>query len=187
MVPTIIEAAKMFKTLFTTRFFKPLKISLLAGTVAAAVLPLAAHSADMAKEGTDSTTNTWMITSPTNPIKVGDHTAGTYEISGTRHADNRDAMMTNMGLRCLGIYEIVGTGPEREHGSCVYTDNDGDQIMSTFERKTESGGMETYVAGSGKFAGISGTAEWTVLQFPLKADDKLIRGVVGEKVHWKLQ
>ena len=56
----------MFKTLFTARFFKPLGISLLAATVAAAVLPLAAHSADMAKEGTDSTTNTWMMTSPTN-------------------------------------------------------------------------------------------------------------------------
>jgi hypothetical protein len=182
-----MEEAKMFRTLFAARFFKPLGISLLAGTVAAVVMPLAARSADMAKEGTDSTTNTWMITSPTNPIKMGDQTVGTYEISGTRHADNRDAMMTNMGLRCLGIYEIVGTGPEKEHGSCIYTDNDGDQIMSTFERKTESGGMETYVAGTGKFASISGTAEWTILQFPLKADDKLLRGVVGEKVHWKLQ
>jgi hypothetical protein len=182
-----MEEAKMFKTLFRDRFFKPLGMSLLAGTVAAAVLPLAAHSADMAKEGTDSTTNTWMMTSPTSPIKVGDHTVGTYEISGVRHADNRDAVMTNMSLRCLGIYEIAGTAPEREHGSCVYTDNDGDQIMSTFERKTEAGGTEMLVAGTGKFAGISGTAEWTVLQFPLKADDKLLRGVVSEKVHWKLQ
>ena len=182
-----MEEAKMFKTLFTARFFQPLGISLLAGSVAAAVLPLSAHSADMAKEGTDSSTNTWMMTSPVSPIKVGDHTVGTYEISGIRHVDNRDAMMSNMSLRCLGIYEIVGTGPEREHGSCVYTDNDGDQIMSTFERKTESGGTETLVAGTGKFTSISGTAEWTVLQFPLKADDKLLRGVVGEQVHWKLQ
>jgi hypothetical protein len=92
-----------------------------------------------------------------------------------------------MAMRCLGIYEIVGSGPEREHGSCVYTDNDGDQIMSTFERKTETGGIETFVAGAGKFATISGTAEWTVLQFRVKSDDKLLRGVVGEKVHWKLQ
>jgi hypothetical protein len=63
-----MEEAKMFKTLFTARFFKPLGMSLLAGTVTAAVLPLAGHSADMAKEGTDSTTHTWMVTSPTNPL-----------------------------------------------------------------------------------------------------------------------
>jgi len=42
------------------------------------------------------------------------------------------------------------------------------------------------VAGTGKFAGISGTGEWTVLKFPLKADDKLSRGIVSEKVHWKI-
>jgi hypothetical protein len=179
--------SEMFKAQSTAQFFKALGSSLLAGSVAAAVLPLSAHSADMAKEGTDSSTNTWIMTSPTNPVKVGDHTVGTYELSGIRHADNGDAMMTTMAVRCLGIYEIVGTGPEKEHGSCVYTDNDGDQIMSTFERKTESGGTETLVAGTGKFTSISGTAEWTVLQFPLKADDKLLRGVVGEKVHWKLQ
>jgi len=177
----------MLKAQSAAQFFKALGISLLAGSVAAAVLPFSAHSADMAKEGTDSSTNTWMMTSPVSPIKVGDHTVGTYEISGIRHVDNRDAMMSNMSLRCLGIHEIAGTGPEREHGSCVYTDNDGDQIMSTFERKTESGGTETLVAGTGKFTSISGTAEWTVLQFPLKAEDKLLRGVVGEKVHWKLQ
>ena len=153
---------------------------------AAAMLPLSAHSADMAKEGTETHTNTWMGTSPTTPIKVGDHTVGTYEISGIRHNDNPDAVSANMALRCLGIYETVGTGPQRGRGSCIYTDKDGDQIMSTYEPKSESGGIETLVAGTGKFAGISGTAEYTVVQILVKADDKLIRGVVTDKVHWKL-
>jgi hypothetical protein len=43
------------------------------------------------------------------------------------------------------------------------------------------------VAGTGKFAGISGTGEWTVLKFPLKSDDKLARGIVSERVHWKIR
>jgi hypothetical protein len=43
------------------------------------------------------------------------------------------------------------------------------------------------VAGTGKFAGISGTGEWTVVKFPLKADDKLSRGIVSETVHWKIR
>jgi hypothetical protein len=152
-----------------------------------ALLPLSVHGADMPKEGTDSFTNIWMETSPTSPIKVGDRTLGTYEISGVHRSDNGDAMITNMGMRCLGIYEIAGTGPEREHGGCIYADKDGDQIMATFERKTATGGIETLVGGTGKFAGISGTGEWTVLQFPVKADDKLARGIVAKKVHWKLQ
>jgi hypothetical protein len=58
--------------------------------------------------------------------------------------------------------------------------------MATYERKTAEGGIETLAAGTGKFTGISGTGEWTVLKFPLKADDKLSRGVVSETVHWKI-
>jgi hypothetical protein len=56
--------------------------------------------------------------------------------------------------------------------------------MATYERKTAEGGTETLVAGTGKFAGISGTGEW--MKFPLKADDKMSRGIVSEKVHWKI-
>ena len=58
--------------------------------------------------------------------------------------------------------------------------------MATYERKTAEGGIETLVAGTGKFAGISGTGEWTVVKFPLKTDDKLSRGIVSETVHWKI-
>ena len=147
----------------------------------ASLLPLSVQAADMPKSGMDSFTNTWMVTS-SNLMKVGDRTLGTYEISGIHHNDNRDAMIPNMGMRCLGIF--VET---QEHGGCTYTDKDGDQIMTTFEKKTiENGGIETLVAGTGKFAGISGTSEFTVIQFPVKADDKVDRGVVAEKWQWKL-
>jgi hypothetical protein len=91
-----------------------------------------------------------------------------------------------MAMRCLGIYDDAGKARAQEHGACTFTDNDGDKIMATYERKTAEGGTETLVAGTGKFAGISGTGEWTVLKFPLKADDKLSRGIVSEKVHWKI-
>jgi len=147
----------------------------------------AAMAADMPKEGTDSFTNTWILT-PSSPLKVGDRTLGTFELNGIHRNDNREAMMTNMGLRCLGIYEIVGTGPEQEHGACTFTDQDGDQIMGTFDRKTESGGIGALVAGTGKFTGISGISEWTTLYYPVRAEanDKLRRGVGAETVHWKL-
>ena len=117
-------------------------------------------------------------------MQVGDRTLGTYEVSGV-HQNVQGEATTDMAMRCLGIYDVVGKARE-EHGACTFTDNDGDKIMATYVRKTAEGGTETLVAGTGKFAGISGTGEWTVLKFPLKADDKLSRGIVSEKVHWKI-
>jgi len=152
----------------------------------AAVLPLVpitVLAGETPKEGTDSFTNTWLITT-SNTMKVGDRTLGTYEVSGVHQNVQGDAT-TDMGMRCLWIYDVGGNTPRREHGACTFTDNDGDEIMATYERKTAEGGTETLVAGTGKFAGISGTGEWIVLKFPLK-DDKLSRGVVSETVRWKI-
>jgi hypothetical protein len=149
----------------------------------ASLLPLAVHAADMPKSGTDSFTNTWMTTS-SKIMKVGDRTLTTYEISGVHRNDNRDAMITDMGMRCLGLFD--GASPPQEHGGCTYTDKDGDAIMTTFDRKSETSGVETLAAGTGKFAGISGTVEYTVIDFPVKADDNINRGVVAEKWQWKL-
>jgi len=58
-----------------------------------------------------------------------------------------------MGMRCLGIYDVASKAPEQEHGACTFTDSDGDEIMATYERKTAEGGIETLVAGTGKFEG----------------------------------
>ena len=149
------------------------------------LVPISVLAGEAQKEGTDNFTNTWLITT-SNTMKVGDRTLGTYEVSGVHQNVQGDAN-TDMGMRCLGIYDDGGkTGERREHGACTFTDNDGDEIMANYERKSAEGGIETLVAGTGKFAGIAGTGEWTVLKFPLKADDKLSRGVVSERVHWKI-
>jgi hypothetical protein len=157
------------------RFFLPMMVLPLA--------PLTVLAGEMPNEGTDSFTNTWLVTT-SNTMKVGDRTLGTYEVGGVHQNVQGDAT-TDMGMRCLGIYDAAGKARE-EHGACTFTDNDGDKIMSTYERKTAEGGIETLVAGTGKFAGISGTGEWTVLKFPLKSDDKLARGIVSETVRWKI-
>ena len=158
------------------RFFLPLTVLLLP--------PITVLAGERPKEGTDSFTNTWLITS-SNTMKVGDRTLGTYEVSGL-HQDVQGDATTDMGMRCLGIYNDAGKDRAQEHGACTFTDNEGDKIMATYERNTVEGGTETLVAGTGKFAGISGTGEWTVLKFPLKSEDKLSRGIVSEKVHWKI-
>jgi hypothetical protein len=149
------------------------------------LVPITVLAGETPKEGTDSFTNTWLVTT-LNTMKVGNRTLGTYEVSGVHQNVQGDAT-SDMGMRCLGIYDDAGKASERrEHGACTFTDNDGDEIMATYERKTAEGGIETLVAGTGKFAGISGTGEWTVVKFPVKADDKMSRGIVSEKVHWKI-
>ena len=161
-----------------------MSLRLLLATTLLPLVPITVLGGEKPKEGTDSFTNSWLITT-SNAMKVGDRTLGTYEVSGVRQNVQGEAK-SDMGMRCLGFYD-GGKAPQLEHGACTFTDNDGDEIMATYERKTAEGGIETLVAGTGKFAGISGTGEWTVLKFPLKADDKQSRGVVSEKVHWKIQ
>jgi hypothetical protein len=68
----------------------------------------------------------------------------------------------------------------------IYEDKDGDQIFQT--ATVDSGhGIVNFVGGTGKFAGITGTGEFTqYTASPIKADDKTVRGVVSVKVNWKL-
>ena len=60
------------------------------------LLPVTLHAGELPKEGSGNFTNTWSMTSST-PIKVGDRTLGSYEISGVRRNDDGDAM-TDIGV-----------------------------------------------------------------------------------------
>jgi hypothetical protein len=148
------------------------------------LFPMTVQAGDMPKEGTDSVTNTWMITSATT-LKVGDHSLTIIELSGITRNDAGGPMFNNMGFHCIGTTEITGSA-EHGQGACTWTDKDKDQVLDNYESKGGGVGHSTIVAGSGKFAGISGTSEWTV-QFPIPADDKFNRGIGSEKIHWKLQ
>ena len=158
--------------------------------VAAAALPLLTASAafsqqsqSIAKEGTVNFTNTWLVTS-SSKLKVGDRSLEIYELSGvTRSEDGGDAF-NNMGFHCVGADERIGS-ELRGRGACTYTDKDGDQMMTTYLAERPRQGTATVVAGSGKFAGISGASEWTV-QVAKAADDKFPRGIGSEKLHWRL-
>ena len=67
-----------------------------------ALVPITVLAGEMPKEGTDSFTNTWLVTT-SNTMKVGDRTLGTYEVSGV-HQNVQGEATTDMAMRCLGIY-----------------------------------------------------------------------------------
>jgi len=153
-----------------------------------ALLPLSVHAADIPKEGNDSFTNFWVATS-SDTIQQGDRTFATYEIDGVTRNDNGGPMFNSFGLRCLGLVEFAGNDG-RGQGTCTYTDKDGDHIFTPYSAKGDGKGGErgTYevAGGTGKFSGITGRGEYFNPHTPIKADDKAVRGVVSNKVSWKL-
>ena len=65
------------------------------------LMPLSAEAADMAKQGTDSYTTTYVLTS-SHTMKLGDRTYTTLEFGGIARNDKGSGMFHNMGVRCLG-------------------------------------------------------------------------------------
>jgi hypothetical protein len=63
-------------------------------------------------------------------------------------------------------------------------DKDGDQVFTTFEAKGAAG-SHTLTGGTGKYAGISGKADYTLE--PIKAPENLSMIVVPHKATWKLK
>jgi hypothetical protein len=153
-----------------------------------ALLPLAVHAAGLPREGNDSFTNVWVATS-LNTMQQGNRTFATYEIDGVARNDNGGPMFNSFGQRCLGLAEVMGNDV-RGQGTCTYTDKDGDHIFMPYSAKGDGKGGErgTYevVGGTGKFSGITGSGEYFNPHSPIKADDKALRGVVSNKVSWKL-
>jgi hypothetical protein len=159
-------------------------------TVAAAsLLPLSVQAADMPKEGTDAFTNIWAITI-SNTIQQGTNSFDTYEINGVARNDAGGPMFNFFGLRCVGTSSGPGGGERSEHGTCTYTDKDGDNIFAPYTGKSGHGsarGTYEVAGGTGKFAGITGNGEWwNINPAPIKSDDKRGRGVIANKVSWKL-
>jgi hypothetical protein len=154
---------------------------------AALLLPLSVQAADMPKSGTDSYTVTWVTTS-SNSVKMGDRSFDTYEDVGVLRNDTGGAMFNNFAIRIVGSGEIAGK-ERADRGAEAMTDKDGDQIFCTWEGKPVEGresGPFKLVGGTGKFAGISGTGEWSFVAYVTDPDDKRARGVVAKKVTWKL-
>jgi hypothetical protein len=150
---------------------------------ALALLPLSVQAADVPKEGTDSYSNVWVQVSSSDVKLGGDRSLGVYEIVGSAIGGT---LFNNMAMRCVGLYEEAGVPDDT--GACTYTDKDGDQIFQrhTQHSKSEPGHL-TFVGGTGKFAGFSGTGEYSIPSVLKPKGDKYLRGIVAHKVEWKIQ
>jgi hypothetical protein len=47
-------------------------------------------------------------------------------------------------------------------------------------------GTYTIIAGTGKYAGMTGNGEWHLIQFLPPTSDKYVRGIFANTMHWRL-
>lgn len=88
-----------------------------------------------------------------------------YEVMGVSLTDTGEGILHNSSVRCMGGMHVANGVFEDEAGTCVYTRPDGDQAFATYKASGKLGatakGTFTYVGGTGKLAGITGSGEFT--------------------------
>jgi hypothetical protein len=60
-----------------------------------------------------------------------------------------------MTEHCTGQYSFGQATPQPNHGTCLYVDGDGDKVMIDWTYVMPAG-TKQIVAGTGKYAGITG-------------------------------
>jgi hypothetical protein len=111
---------------------------------------------------------------------VEDSSMTTVELVGiTRNPDGKP-FFNNMVVRWLADIRTV-KGQQELYGACKETDADGDSTSTTFDSKAHY-----FVAGTGKYKGISGTAPFTVQSLPAPGEG-LGALIIPHEVTWKLE
>ena len=137
-------------------------VSILALFVLVAFVPLS--TAEMAKEGSGSTTSIYSGTFKTIPLDEN-HFVITYQNKGAIVSDTGEGPFHNMSLYHVGtIYFENGVGKLLGYMTC--TDPEGDKVLielredSTKSPPAVNSGTGKYIYGTGKFTGIEGTMEY---------------------------
>lgn len=86
--------------------------------------------------------------------------------------DGSDGFGHKMTGRCVGMTRQAEGAFELVAGNCVYTDADGDQLFEEYD-----GLAGRWVAGTGKYEGISGTLELTDIVITAESGYAVLSGV----------
>jgi hypothetical protein len=102
-------------------------------------------------------------------------TATNLEAVGTTQNMKGEKMLDKMSARCAAL--SVASGDKKYiDGACVLTDNDGDQIFSTFDTRDldksqpqMNCGTHIITGGTGKYKGITGSEPFACISLPALA------------------
>ena len=146
-------------------------------------------NAEMAKEGTGSSTNIYITTITVAPLDK-ERYAVTYEGLGVNISDTGEGPFHNMSTHNVGvIYFDKGGG--KLLGYMTMTAPDGDKVlMELKEDKTLpppnlNKGIGKFIGGTGKFAGIEGTVEYK-RYYTRPSKEGVAHGVSHSKATWKI-
>jgi hypothetical protein len=149
----------------------------------------AVANAEMAKEGTGSSTSMYSGTFKIIPLDK-DHYVITYQNKGVSVSDTGKGPFHNMSLYNVGtIYFEKGVG--RVLGYITLTDPDGDKVLieikedNTKPAPAMNSGTGKYLCGTGKFAGIEGTMEYK-RWYVRPATKDTYQAIAKTKSSWKI-
>lgn len=145
-------------------------ISAAAAGVALAMLACSASAADLPKRGSISGKFGWYGIGKISEVGKG-HLVFVGEFNGPFIADAGGGFMHGATVNCFGMNDIHLDNQESSaQGYCILTDADGDKAYSQWSNKgaamSRPGGDNTWIGGTGKYAGIKGTNKFDTTVSP---------------------
>jgi hypothetical protein len=143
-------------------------------------------SAVAGREATESVTGGFYST--VKIIAFGeDYMYGSNEGFGVWIGETGKEMLHNVAVRNVVGWQME-KGSYSERGAAVFTLPNGDKIYVRFSASGKAGeipkGTLTILGGTGKCAGIEGSAEWTEIVSTFS--EGVWQGLVPMKIHYKL-
>ena len=129
--------------------------SMLASTALVLTLCAApAAAAEFPKTGS-AEYDTYYVDTVVAQMDSGAGTGAIVDTTGITRNVKGEGPFHDMSVRCLYHWSVVGE-TNRQNGSCVDTDKDGDNVFITFDDENLY-----FSGGTGKYEGITGTAAYT--------------------------
>ena len=114
---------------------------------------------------------TWAAESPVDFVKCSSSKATSLNVGGDVTAiglENTGIIASgstkdfeNSSAHCVGLFRIVG-GKRAGNGMCKFLDPAGNTVLGEFQILGPGEGSWEFLAGTGKFKGISGSGQWKV-------------------------
>lgn len=151
--------------------------AILAAVSVAAAYATGAMAADpLPKSGTINLRYTWVNPTTSAFGAVARADGGMVEAGGwiawLMRNDGTEGFGHKMTGKCVGMFGQKGGAYDLVLGDCVYSDSDGDKLYEHFE-----GLKGTLTGGTGKYDGLSGTADLTDIAVSNESGYNVLSGV----------
>ena len=106
--------------------------------------------------------------------------SGIDEFSGITRNVKGESPFNDMSVHCISHWTVI-KDDFAQYGTCVETDKDGDNVLTTFDAD-----VHKIVGGTGKYKGITGEASFKVTELHNTVAGRAAR-VVNHKVKWEFK